>query len=167
MSELLEKPNRIFVDADACPVKDEVIRVAERHKWPVFMVSNVWLRQGRHPLVESIAVPEGADVADDWIAERCGAGDIVVTQDIPLADRAIKAGALVTNNKGKAFTDQSIGMAVAVRDLKTGLREAGEIRDHHPAFSKRDRSDFLNGLERLIQQVRKLQRSAPPPASPR
>ena len=147
---------RLFVDADACPVKDEVIRVGARHCWPIFLVSNVWLRpKEQTPLVTAIVVSQDADAADDWIAERCCSGDIVVTQDILLSARVLKAGARVIGHTGKILTDQSIGLRVAMRDLKQQLRDMNAIQDRHPPFSRRDRSHFLDGLERLIQQIKK------------
>ncbi len=151
-----KRTGRLFVDADACPVKDEVIRVGKRHHWPVFLVSNVWLRPKiQTPLVTAIVVDQDDDAADDWIAERCCSGDIVVTQDILLSARTLKAGARVIGNNGKILTDQSIGLRVAMRDLKQQLREMNAIQDHHPPFSRRDRSRFLDGLERLVQQIKR------------
>ena len=148
-------PIRIYVDADACPVKDEVYRVAARHGLPVSIVANSFIRVPRDPLIELIAVPAGPDVADDWIAERSGPGAIVITSDIPLADRCVKAGAEVIPPSGKPFTADSIGMALAMRNLMTDLRSAGgETRGPAP-FSPRDRSAFLSALE---QAIRRLQR---------
>ena len=141
----------IYVDADACPVKQEVLRVAERHGIVVHMVGNSWLRLGDHPLVRQQVVPEGADAADDWIAERIAAGDLVVTADIPLAARCLKAGAAALGPGGKAFPEANIGITVATRDLMTGLRETGEITGGPPAFTRKDRARFLNALEAAIQ----------------
>jgi len=149
------KVAQIYVDGDACPVKDEVIRVAERHGVRVYIVSNQGLRPLRHPLVEQIMVPEGPDVADDWIAERAQAGDVAVTADIPLAARCLEKGALVLGPSGKAFTEESIGMALAMRDLKAHLRETGEDKGYNRSFSPRDRSDFLEALERAVQQLQR------------
>ena len=115
------------------------------------MVSNVWLRQGRHPLVESIVVSEGADAADDWIADQIGPGDIGVTADIPLASRCLEKGARVLGPSGKPFTQANIGNALAMRELKSHLRETGEDRGFNPSFTKKDRSDFLQALEKEIQ----------------
>jgi len=143
----------IYVDADACPVKDEILKVAARHNWPIHMVSNSWMRLSDHPLIQRTVVPEGPDVADDWIAERAGPGDIVITSDIPLADRSIKAGAAVLRPTGKPLDEDSIGMAVAVRDLNTDLRDAGEITGGPASFTKHDRSRFLSALEEVIQKV--------------
>jgi uncharacterized protein YaiI (UPF0178 family) len=147
--------NRIFVDADACPVKEEALRVAQRHGWAIIYVSNSWMRLPEGEGVERIVVPDGPDVADDWIAERAGKGDIVVTQDIPLASRALKAGARAIGNTGRPFTDSSIGMALAMRDLSQHLRETGEARGGPAAFSKGDRSQFLQALEAAVQAIKR------------
>ena len=144
----------IFVDADACPVKDEVLRVAERHNIKIHVVGNAWMRRPEGPLVNKVVVPEGPDVADDWIADRIEANDICITGDIPLAARCIEKGAAVLGHTGKPFTQDSIGMALAVRDLKTQLRETGEIKDHHPGFTKADRSRFLSALEEMVRAVK-------------
>lgn len=141
----------IYVDADACPVKDEVLRVAARHKLKVYIVSNQWMRGLDDPLVERVLVPNEPDAADDWIAEHVQAADIVITADIPLASRALKAGAAVLNHTGKPFTEDSIGMALAMRDLMSDLRDAGEVSGGNAAFSKADRSNFLNALEVAVQ----------------
>lgn len=146
---------RIFVDADACPVKEEVLRVAARHALPVVYVSNAWMRLPEGENVERVIVAEGPDAADDWIAERAGAGDIVVTQDIPLASRALKNGARAIGNTGKPFTDASIGMALAMRDLSRHLRETGESRGFNAAFTRADRSNFLQALEKAVQEARR------------
>lgn len=141
----------IYVDADACPVKDEVLRVAARHGLPVHMVSNAWMRLDEHPLLNRVVVPEGPDAADDWIAERITSDDICVTQDIPLASRCLKQGAAALGPTGKPFTDASIGMALAMRDLNRHLRETGESRGFNTSFTPRDRSRFLETLENLVQ----------------
>ena len=148
-------PIRIYVDADACPVKDEVYRVAGRHQLPVFVVTNSFMRVPQDPLIERIAVAAGPDAADDWIAERTDAASIVITADIPLADRCVKKGAAVLAPNGKAFTPDSIGMALAVRDLMTDLRAAGETTSGPRPFAPRDRSAFLSALD---QAIRRLQR---------
>ncbi|MGE5547454.1 MAG: YaiI/YqxD family protein [Solirubrobacterales bacterium] len=145
---------RILVDADACPVKDEVLRVAERHQAAVLLVSNRWHRID-HWLVEQVVVPEGPDAADHVIAERCAPGDIVVTADVPLAARCVAAGARPIDPRGRPFDEASIGMQVAVRDLMTALRETGEITGGPAGFTKQDRSRFLDGLERLIQAAKR------------
>ena len=145
----------IYVDADACPVKDEVLRVAHRHGILVHLVSNRWLRGADHPLIRRIVVPQGADAADDWIAERIGPGDIAVTGDIPLASRCLDRKARVLDSAGRPFTPDSIGMALAMRDLKAHFRETGDISGINPAFTKQDRSRFLSALEVTIQAIRR------------
>lgn len=146
---------RIFVDADACPVKEEVLRVAERHGLPVHFVSNSWMRLPEGPLVERVLVPDGPDAADDWIATRIGAIDIAVTADIPLASRCLAAGAKVVGPTGKPFTQQGIGMALAMRDLQRHLRETGESRGFNAAFTRADRSRFLQALEQAVQDIKR------------
>lgn len=145
----------IYVDGDACPVKEEVLRVAERHQLLVHLVSNRWLRGPENPLVRRVVVTDGFDAADDWIAEHAGSGDIVVTADIPLAARCLKNGASVLGPTGRPFSEANIGMALAMRELKSQLRDAGEIRDHGPSFSKRDRSAFLQALESIITTLKR------------
>ena len=145
----------IFVDADACPVKDEVLRVADRHGLTVHMVSNSWMRLDDHPLIKRVIVPDGPDAADDWIAEHIDAGDIAVTADIPLAARCLKTGAAAIGPNGKPFSDDNIGMALAMRDLNADLRDAGVIRGSGPGFSKQDRSRFLNVLENTVQGIKR------------
>ena len=147
---------RIYVDADACPVKDEIYRVAGRHQLSVFVVTNSFIRVPQDPLIERVAVAAGPDAADDWIAERADTSSIVITADIPLAGRCVKKGAAVIAPNGKAFTADSIGMAVAVRDLMTDLRSAGETTGGPRPFSPRDRSALLSALD---QAIRRLQRS--------
>ena len=142
----------IYVDADACPVREEVIRVAERHGLVTHMVSDGGLRPDPSPLVHNIVVAQGADAADDWIAEHISPGDIAITNDVPLADRCLKQGAGAIRPNGKAFTEDSIGMAVATRNLMTDLREMGEIPGGPAPFSKRDRSQFLQTLEVAVQK---------------
>ena len=147
---------RIYVDADACPVKDEIYRVAGRHQLPVLVVSNSFIRVPQDPLIERVAVAAGPDEADKWIAERADASAIVITADIPLADRCVKAGATVIAPNGKTFTGDSIGMALAMRDLMTDLRSAGDTTGGPRPFAPRDRSAFLSALD---QAVRRIQRS--------
>ena len=144
---------QIYVDADACPVKDEVLRVAARHRIPVQMVSNSWMRLAEGEFVRRVVVPEGPDAADDWIVENAGAGDIVVTADIPLAGRCLKRGARAVGPTGKPFTEDNIGAALAMRDLNAQLRETGDISGRNPAFTKADRSRFLQSLESLVQEI--------------
>ena len=145
----------IYVDADACPVKDEALKVAERHGIAITYVSNAWMRLPEGALVTRVVVPEGADAADNWIAERIGLGDICVTQDIPLASRCLKAGARAIGNTGKPFTDASIGMALAMRDLSQHLRETGESRGFNAAFTRQDRSRFLEAMEHAVQAIKR------------
>ena len=147
--------SRIYVDADACPVKDEIYRVAARHSLPVSVVAGQFIRVPQDPLIERIAAGSGMDAADDWIAERATRGDIVVTSDIPLASRCVKAGAEVIAPNGKPFTEQSIGMTLAVRNLMTDLRSSGEVTGGPRSFAPRDRSAFLSALD---QTIRRLQR---------
>jgi uncharacterized protein YaiI (UPF0178 family) len=142
----------IFVDADACPVKEEALRVAERHGLAIHYVSNSWMRLPDSPLVDRVVVAEGPDAADDWIAERAGKGDIVVTADIPLAARCLKRGAQGVGPTGKPFTDAGIGMALAMRDLSAHLRETGESKGYNAAFTRKDRSRFLEALEQAVQR---------------
>ena len=149
-------PIRVYVDADACPVKDEVYRVAGRHQLPVFVVTNSFIRVPQDPLIERVAVAAGPDAADDWIAERADASAIVITADIPLANRCVKAGATVIGPTGRPFTEDSIGMALAVRDLMTDLRSAGDVTSGPRPFAPRDRSAFLSALD---QAIRRLQRA--------
>ncbi|MEM6665927.1 MAG: YaiI/YqxD family protein [Pseudomonadota bacterium] len=144
----------IYIDADACPVKDETVTVAERHGADVKIVSNGGLRPSRHPLVEMIYVPDGPDVADDWIAERIGTGDICVTADIPLADRCIKAGGRVLKPNGEELTEKNMGSVLATRNLMADLREQGAVTSHHAPFSNRDRSRFLQALETAIRKAK-------------
>ena len=146
---------RIYVDADACPVKDEIYRVAARHGLPVSVVAGNFIRVPQDPLIERIAAGSGMDAADDWIAERAGKGDIVITSDIPLASRCVKAGAEVIAPNGKPFTEQSIGMTLAVRNLMTDLRSSGEVTGGPKSFSPRDRSAFLSALDQTIRRIQR------------
>jgi len=145
----------IYVDADACPVKDEVLRVSGRHGLDVYIVSNGGLRPSADRRVHTVIVGNESDAADDWIADRINAGDIAVTNDIPLAARCIEKGARVLAPTGKPFTEESIGMAVAMRDLMSQLRDSGEITGGPAGFTKQDRSRFLQALEKEIQAVRR------------
>ena len=144
----------IYVDADACPVKDEVIRVAERHGLVTHMVSDGGIRPYPSPLVHLVFMAPGADAADDWIAEHISPGDIAITNDIPLADRCIKQGAGAIRADGKTFTENSIGMAMATREIMAALRDRGEMTGGPPPFSKQDRSRFLQALETAVQARR-------------
>ncbi len=145
---------RLYVDADACPVKEEVLRVAVRHQLPVIFIGNSWMRGLDHPLVQQVVAAEGLNEADDRIVERIESGDIVVTADIPLAARCVKKGACGIDPRGKPFDDASIGMALAMRDLMTDLRDGGMVAGGPSAYGKRDRAHFLDGLERLIRKMR-------------
>ncbi len=145
----------IYVDGDACPVKSEVLRVADRHSLVVHMVSNGGLRPSGNPRVRQVVVSQGADAADDWIAEHIGPGDIAVTADIPLASRCLEKGARVIGNSGKPFTDDNIGMSLAMRGLMSDLRDAGQIKGHNPNFTKQDRSRFLQELDKAVNSIRR------------
>lgn len=140
----------ILVDADACPVKEEVYRVAERHAAAVVIVSNSHLRLPQHPLVRRVVVGSGFDAADDWIADAAGAGAIVVTADILLADRCLKAGATVLAPTGKPFTTASIGGAIATRAIMADLRAGGDQLGGPAPFAKADRSRFLSALDEAL-----------------
>jgi uncharacterized protein YaiI (UPF0178 family) len=141
----------VYVDADACPVKGEIERVATRHQIPVKMVCNGGLRLSRNHLIETVFVSEGADEADKWIADHAGVGDLVVTNDIPLAARCVASGALVLKPNGETLTQRNVGQALATRDLMTDLRAADPFRQGGGrAFSKADRARFLNAMDRLL-----------------
>ena len=155
---------RIYVDADACPVKDEIYRVAVRHGVPVSVVAGNFIRVPQDPLIERVAAGAGMDAADDWIAERAGPGDIVVTADIPLASRCVKAGADVIAPNGKLFTEESIGMTLAVRNLMTDLRSSGEITSGPKSFAPRDRSTFLSSLDQAIRRIQRRRAEQPAPS---
>jgi hypothetical protein len=148
-------PTTLYVDADACPVKDEIIRVAERHGLAAHFVSNSWMRLPQSALAQRVVVTEGPDAADDWIAERIGPGDIAVTADIPLAARCLKASARVIGPTGKPFTESSIGMALAMRDLSRHLRETGESKGYNASFTRQDRSQFLQALEEAVRAAQR------------
>ncbi len=146
---------RIFVDADACPVKNEIYRVAERYGLQVYVVANSFMAVPRNALIERVIVSEGPDIADDWIAERAGANDIVVTADIPLAGRCVSNGASVIGPTGKPFTDDSIGMAMATRDLLTDLRAAGATTRGPPPLTRQDISRFLSALDLAVVRLKR------------
>jgi len=149
------QPITIFIDADACPVKAETYRVAERYGLHVYVVANSFLNVPREPWIERVIVSDGFDAADDWIAERAGPHSIVITADVPLASRCVKAGASALSPTGKAFTDSSVGMALATRNLMQELREAGAVTGGPPPFSARDRSAFLGALDRAVMRLRR------------
>jgi uncharacterized protein YaiI (UPF0178 family) len=151
----LSRAPEIYVDADGCPVKDEVYRVAGRYGLQVRVVANAWLRVPEGPLIERVIVAEGLDRADDWIAERAGPGDVVVTADVPLADRCVKRGARVVGPTGRVFSEASIGADLAVRNLMTALREAGASRGGGRPMTRQDRSRFLQALDAAVQAIRR------------
>jgi uncharacterized protein YaiI (UPF0178 family) len=146
---------RIYIDADACPVKDEVYRVAARHALPVTVVAAGFIRVPQDPMIERVAAGSAMDAADDWIAARARPGDLVITADVPLASRCVKAGAEVIAPNGHPFSEESIGMTLAVRNLMQDLRAAGEITRGPPPFSPRDRSAFLSALDEAIRRVQR------------
>jgi uncharacterized protein len=148
-------PIRIFVDADACPVKAEIYRVAERHGIKVLVVSNSVMAIPPAPWIERVIVGAGSDAADDWIAERTARGDIVVTADIPLAARAIKTGAAAIGPTGREFTEASIGDTLATRNLMDDLRSSGLITGGPKAFTQRDRSAFLSALDLAVVRLKR------------
>lgn len=151
MSEEIE----ILVDADACPVKEEVYRVAGRHGAKVRLAANSWMRVPRDPSIELVVVGDGLDAADDWIAERAGPRSIVVTADIPLASRCVKAGARVIGPNGRDLGEEAIGMALATRNLMEDLRASGEITGGPKPFSRADRSRFLSALHQAVLRASK------------
>ena len=148
-------PPRILVDADACPVKEEIYRVAFRHGAAVAIVSNAYLRVPDHPLVERVVVGAGFDAADDWIAAEAGAKTLVVTGDILLADRCLKAGATVIAPNGKPFTLSSIGAAIATRAIMADLRAGGDAIGGPPPFAQTDRSRFLSALDEALVRLKR------------
>ena len=145
----------LYIDADACPVKSEAERVASRHQVKMYVVSNGGLRPSQNPLVETIIVPDGPDVADMWIAERAGVGDVVITGDIPLAAKCIEGGAMVLKHNGETLTAANIGNVLATRDLMTDLRAADPFRQGGgKSFTKSDRSRFLSALETTLRKAK-------------
>ena len=145
---------KVYVDADACPVKAEAERVVTRYKVPLIVVSNGGIRPSQNPLVETVVVDAGADEADKWIAERCGPGDVVITGDIPLAARAVEAGARVLKHNGERLTQTNIGNALATRDLMTDIRAANPFATGGGRpFSKSDRSRFLQALDAELRRA--------------
>jgi uncharacterized protein YaiI (UPF0178 family) len=146
----------LYIDADACPVKEEAERVATRHGVPMKLVCNGGIRPSRNPLVELVIVPDGPDVADMWIADRAGKGDVVVTGDIPLAAKCVAAGAAVLKHNGEPLTEKNIGQVLATRDLMADLRAADPFRQGGgKGFTKADRSRFLEALDRLLQAAKR------------
>ncbi len=155
----------IYVDADACPVKDEILGVAARHGLKTYLVSDGGIRPRQSPLVELVIVAQGADAADDWIAEQIQATDICITNDIPLAARCLERGALAIKPNGEPFTENGIGMALATREIMQGLRDRGEITGGPRPFGSSDRSEFLNRLETTVQAAKR-QRDRPKSGQP-
>ena len=151
-------PIRIYIDADACPVKDEVYKVAGRYGLKTFVVSNSFMMIPVSPLIERVIVDAGPDIADDWIAERAAPCDVVVTNDIPLADRVIKAGATAIKPNGQPFTADSIGGALAQRAIMEHIRSTGEITGGPRPFDRNDRSRFLQALDEAIQREKRKRR---------
>ncbi|ORE98983.1 YaiI/YqxD family protein [Aurantimonas sp. 22II-16-19i] len=143
----------VYVDADACPVKDEAIEVAMRRGADAVLVSNGGMRPSRFPDARIVVVPEGADAADDWIVDNCGEADVVVTADIPLAARALEAGAAVLGPTGREFTAETIGTALSMRAFKQHLRETGESKGYNASFTAADRSRFLQALDRMLARI--------------
>jgi uncharacterized protein YaiI (UPF0178 family) len=152
---MTSEPIRIFVDADACPVKDEVYKVAARYGLKTFVVSNSFMMVPRSAMIEQVVVDSGPDVADDWIAERTLPGDIAVTNDIPLAERVLQAGGAAITPSGKPFTQDSIGSAIAQRALMEQLRSTGEITGGPKPFDRNDRSRFLQALDQAVQREKR------------
>jgi uncharacterized protein YaiI (UPF0178 family) len=157
---LQAKPIAIYIDADACPVKPEVYRAAERHvlkgaALKVFVVSNSPIAVPRDEMVERVVVGGGMDEADNWIAERAGRGDVVITADVPLASRCVKTGATVIAPNGKPFTEDSIGMTLATRNLMDSLRRAGAVTGGPKPFGPRDRSQFLSALDQALVRLKR------------
>jgi uncharacterized protein YaiI (UPF0178 family) len=150
-----EDSPHIYVDADACPVKDEVVKVAERHGLVVTFVSNGGLRPSRDPMIRNVVVSGKFDAADDWIVDNARANDIAVTADVPLAARLVPAGVHVLGPTGRPFTPDTIGMAVAMRNLGQHLRETGESKGYNASFTPRDRSSFLGALDQAVRRALK------------
>lgn len=143
---------KIYVDADACPVKDEIFKVAERFDLEVILVANSYIRNLPYPKAKMVVVSDGADKADDWICETIQSQDIFITADIPLAKRCTEKGARGVDMKGKIFDQNTIGSALSIRNLMTYLRETGDINSQSKPFSKQDRSQFLQNLDKLLRR---------------
>ncbi len=148
----MKKAIDIFIDADACPVKDEVYRVAQRYGLQVHVVANAFIQVPAHPRIARVVVEAGPDVADDWIAERVTPGDVVITNDIPLAERVLKAGGAALSPTGRAFTVDSIGVAMAQRAIMEQLRSTGAVTGGPRPFDRTDRSRFLQALDETINR---------------
>jgi uncharacterized protein YaiI (UPF0178 family) len=148
-------PIQIYIDADACPVKDEIYKVAQRYGLKTYVVSNAFMMIPRSQMIERVIVDAGPDVADDWIAEHVAPGDVAITNDIPLAERVLKAGGHALAPNGKPFTENSIGAAIAQRSLMEQLRSTGDILGGPKPFDRNDRSRFLQALDEIIQKERR------------
>jgi len=159
MAIAADRPLEIFVDADACPVKEEVYKVARRYRLPVRVVANSFMMVPLEPLIERVLVESGPDAADDWIVQHCRPADIVVTADILLAARCLKAGAKAIGPTGKPFNDASIGMAVAQREIAEHLRSTGEMTRGPKPFAAADRSRFLQALDQAVNHSLRQRRS--------
>ena len=155
---MIAKPIEIFIDADACPVKDETYKVAQRYGLKTWVVSNAFMQIPQSPLIARMIVDAGPDVADDWIAERATTGDIVITADIPLADRCLKAGAQALKANGQPFTPDSIGSALAGRMVGEHLRSMGVATSGPPPFGPKDRSAFLQALDQAVVRAKRVVR---------
>lgn len=155
MSDDGPQPIEIFIDADACPVKAETYKVAERHRVKTWVVANSYINVPREPLIERVVVAAGPDVADGWIAERARRGAVVITADVPLAAACVRAGADVIAPNGRAFTEQSVGMALATRNLMDQLRSEGQVTRGPPPFSPKDRSAFLSALDLALVRLKR------------
>jgi uncharacterized protein len=155
MTDAASRSILVLIDADACPVKDETYKVAGRHGVKTIVVANSWINVPRDTLIERVVVPSGLDVADDWIAERARPGVIVITADVPLAARCVKAGASAIAPNGKQFTEASIGMVLATRNLMDQLRSAGEITGGPRPFAPKDRSAFLSALDLALERLKR------------
>lgn len=152
MSELPADKPVVLVDADACPVKPEILKVADRFSVEVYLVANSGLRPSRDAAVHHVLVSGSFDAADDWIVDKSRPGDVAVTADIPLAARLVEKGVNVLSPTGRVHSDDTIGMTLAMRNLNQDLREAGEIQSYNPSFTAKDRSAFLQALDRLLRQ---------------
>jgi uncharacterized protein YaiI (UPF0178 family) len=150
----------IYVDADACPVKPEILKVAERHGLETTFVANSGLRPSRDPMVHNVIVSNAFDAADNWIAEHATTGDVVVTADVPLAVRCVASGSLVCGPSGRVFDETNIGMASAMRDLGAHLRETGESKGYNASFGPKDRSRFLETFDRLCRRAKSISQSS-------
>ena len=157
----MSAPLEIYIDADACPVKEEVYRVAGRYRLKVYVVANSFMAVPSDPLVERVIVTDGFDAADDWIADRANRSIIVITTDVLLANRCVKAGAAVISPTGKPFTEASVGMALATRNLMSDLRAMGEVTGGPKPFSRQDRSRFLSVLDETIVRLQRAGSGSP------